>query len=232
MDFRTIIMALKLVDEYSLKKIMKQDIVEKLDRHFSEGIKREADVVYTLVELRKLLDQKVSAKDYPVIRFYANWVVHTNLSHPNDVLEGFLRHIDFAMMLNKVGTAAAVKRWVYRAISVRQLQVELWDFSRSLGLDSKIFHDSQWPNFLRNLVPILIDTPLIPPKGTDFKFIKQFSFFDKKRYHKYKDDEKVIACWKIERASGNSFLVGPIYLNSVRMPAHKLIDLLKEKDLI
>jgi hypothetical protein len=37
---------------------MQDEIVNKLNRHLSAGITREADVVYTMVEIRKLFGLK------------------------------------------------------------------------------------------------------------------------------------------------------------------------------
>ena len=55
------------------------EIVDKLnlflDKHspFTE----ECHVLYTLVEIRKVLDRENNHK-YPILRFYCNWSVHTD----------------------------------------------------------------------------------------------------------------------------------------------------------
>ncbi len=45
---------------------MQNEIVKKLNGHLNAGIAREADVVYTLAEIRKLFEHTLAMKKYPV----------------------------------------------------------------------------------------------------------------------------------------------------------------------
>ena len=60
---------------------MRAQIVEKLDKFLTEHqMKEEFEVVYLLVELRKLLDREREqnhSDSYPLVRFHADWAVHT-----------------------------------------------------------------------------------------------------------------------------------------------------------
>jgi hypothetical protein len=57
---------------------VRNDIIEKLKKLLSEGIRRESDVVYLLVEIRKLLDRNEYAD--PLLRLFCNWVAHIEIS--------------------------------------------------------------------------------------------------------------------------------------------------------
>ena len=68
-------------------------IVEKLDKFLSEGaVNNEAKGVYLLVEIRKILDHAYDKqKDFLLLRFYCDWIVHTeksrNLEHIAPVVQ-------------------------------------------------------------------------------------------------------------------------------------------------
>ncbi len=59
---------------------MKNGVIEKLNAHISGGLHSEADVVYVMVEIRKLLEHlRIKGRDYSVLAFYCDWVLHTSL---------------------------------------------------------------------------------------------------------------------------------------------------------
>jgi len=59
---------------------MKPDIVAKLQMHLQGGIDSECRVVYLLVEIRKLLERTGTRRHYYALKFYCDWVVHTELA--------------------------------------------------------------------------------------------------------------------------------------------------------
>ena len=75
---------------------MKLEIVDKL-YHFLNShlpIQEEYEAVYLMVELRKLLDHQdagIPVKSFQIIRFHADWTVHTqkdqNTSHIQAVMD-------------------------------------------------------------------------------------------------------------------------------------------------
>jgi hypothetical protein len=54
-------------------------IEQKLQEEFGRELASEAQVVYVLVEVGKLLEHRKVKKKYKTINFYRNWVVHTKL---------------------------------------------------------------------------------------------------------------------------------------------------------
>src|SRR5712671_5575724 len=59
---------------------MQHEIIDKLNRHIPKGFKNDADVVYLLVQFGKLMELMACEKDYPVLKFYRDWVVHARIS--------------------------------------------------------------------------------------------------------------------------------------------------------
>ena len=61
---------------------MKDELVRKIQSVLDRRITQETQVLYLLVELRKLMDRE-KYKD-PVLRMFCNWVVHTSLEDPRE----------------------------------------------------------------------------------------------------------------------------------------------------
>lgn len=59
---------------------MEHDIVQKLTAEFSQPITSERQVVYILVELRKLLEKKETLDHYRTLKTCCDWAVHPKLS--------------------------------------------------------------------------------------------------------------------------------------------------------
>lgn len=58
---------------------MREAIIEKLSKHLSEPPSKEADVVYALVQIRKLMERDKISGNYPRLRFFCDWVVRGGL---------------------------------------------------------------------------------------------------------------------------------------------------------
>jgi hypothetical protein len=59
---------------------MREAIIEKLSKHLSAPPSTEADVVYALVQIRKLLERDKVSSSYPRLKFFCDWVVHGGLA--------------------------------------------------------------------------------------------------------------------------------------------------------
>lgn len=71
---------------------MKDEVLRKLQRLLDRPITNEMQVVYLLVELRKLMD--LEAYQDKMLRMFCNWVVHTSLDRPGDGSTLILREFD------------------------------------------------------------------------------------------------------------------------------------------
>jgi hypothetical protein len=61
---------------------MTDELLRKIQHVLDRRITNEKQVVYLMVELRKLMDRE-NYKD-PVLRTFSDWVVHTSLSYPKE----------------------------------------------------------------------------------------------------------------------------------------------------
>jgi hypothetical protein len=71
---------------------MRDELVRKIQYVLERRITTEMEVVYLLVELRKLMDRE-EYKD-PILRMFCNWVVHTALENKTDGSTLILREFD------------------------------------------------------------------------------------------------------------------------------------------
>lgn len=55
---------------------MKPDIIAKLAKELKEPISSEPQVVYLMVELRKLIELNGDGANYPALKFHCDWIVH------------------------------------------------------------------------------------------------------------------------------------------------------------
>lgn len=59
---------------------MKDELINKLNRVLAKPVSTEEQVVYALVETRKLLERcKVRRRDLKPIWFFCDWVAHVEL---------------------------------------------------------------------------------------------------------------------------------------------------------
>ena len=56
------------------------NIIDKLRDHINAGITKEADALYLLAEVRKLLEQQGLKKDYEYLTFHCDWIVDPKLA--------------------------------------------------------------------------------------------------------------------------------------------------------
>ena len=78
---------------------MQSTIITKLKRELAEPVSTERQVVYILVEIRKLLELAASQAKYDALWFHASWAVHPRMS--KGVAKTLLEYFDEAYPLLK-----------------------------------------------------------------------------------------------------------------------------------
>jgi hypothetical protein len=141
---------------------MRKVIIEKLRRHLTECPGTEADVVYALVEVRKVLDQadkEEKYRKYGWVNLVCNWVVHIELCNSKaaeilEILENRLIHVSFLDLstFDKDGKAGDV-------LSFDLFRGELSQFCKTYDLPTK-WVDQCWGEFLTLLAQVVQDCPL------------------------------------------------------------------------
>ena len=150
---------------------MKNDILEKIKNHINNGIQREADVVYLMVEVRKVIDQELNSgldkeikkiKDslYPLLKFYCDWVVHSRKDNITPEIESIMVRIDKSLSSGSkypfLDSGLENIDFIYMDESKKQFKEFLEDF----GLNSDITKKDDWTSFIQLLIGILIEQPI------------------------------------------------------------------------
>lgn len=65
---------------------MKSDIISKLKKTLKASISNEPQVIYILTRIGKILELEKSKSKYPVLNFYRNWSVHSEIDHTEPVV--------------------------------------------------------------------------------------------------------------------------------------------------
>jgi hypothetical protein len=56
------------------------DIITKLQRELARPVVSECQVVYLLVEIRKIIDAEPDPRPWKALKLYCDWAVHTELT--------------------------------------------------------------------------------------------------------------------------------------------------------
>ncbi len=178
---------------------MQSEIISKLNRHISEGLTREADIVYLLVQLSKLLHQQGILNKYPVLSFYRNWVVHYQLDRlsSNPTMKEIFDRLEMAVRARSQGDEEKALSTLTDTISLKKLWKEInTAFDTSEEFDKTLLKNSKfWSNFGGLLLSILVDLPLIVPAEPSYKNIEEFRFVPA-------EDDTHIACIQIKLRTG------------------------------
>jgi hypothetical protein len=145
-------------------------LIEKLTRELSEPITTERQVVYILVELRKLMEHNGDAVDYFALNFYCDWAVHTKLDRrgAGRIVERFDKYqalIELSQSTpegNVPGADLSVLIEVESTVRLERFREQLGTYLKRGGLPCAIADDDRhWANFLSYYVRVIEDCPLI-----------------------------------------------------------------------
>lgn len=134
------------------------DILDKLGKEFKKNIKEEAQVVYILSRIRKIIEIENSYKRYPVLAFYCNWALHSKIDkmhceEVNNVLKEFI--------LNQEER--------YKLFFHLNFFEDMKLFLKEHGLE--FIDEKQIGNFRLILEDIISDTPVVVTIGEKYKVV-------------------------------------------------------------
>lgn len=149
---------------------MRDAIIRKLESYLAIAPSSEADVVYVLVEIRKILEHDEQAGIFSTLSFYCDWAVHVKLDRRGarqilQLLDDRLGHFDPANpgSLDRDGKALDV-------LSFGLLREHLHRFCESKGLPTVWTEDeAPWQKFLLLYAEVVRDSPLVMNRR-DYEF--------------------------------------------------------------
>lgn len=145
---------------------MQNDIVKKITHELNSGISTEAQVVYLLVGVRKLMEHN-SEKNFDTLKMFCDWGLHIDLSR-NSQIKNFLGEFDEA--IGRINTGYGPVNLEY--ISFRKFKKALEEFIDEFGLPKNILETAKWRQFIRLYSGVVSDCP-VTRKDHSFKFIKE-----------------------------------------------------------
>ncbi len=154
---------------------MKDDIKSKLREELKERITSERQVVYLLVEIRKLLElrnrerktnRQPADHSLATLEFCCDWAVHPVMDWENGkrLVRRFDQYQAFLDSQNKQETLVADLSFLKDfgdTIRLSKFEVELKTFLESEDLDPTVAVDErEWTNFLKFYTAVIEDCPL------------------------------------------------------------------------
>jgi hypothetical protein len=140
-------------------------IIAKLDTLLAKGITSEAEALYLMVEVRKLLEQQQAKKQYEYLTFHCDWAVHPTLKGPTT--QKILEQFDAANIQLKTGIELralpdVLRAEVDRISKMKYFENQLEGFLSANGLPSiDETRSDGWIHFVHLYAKIVEDCPLV-----------------------------------------------------------------------
>jgi hypothetical protein len=156
---------------------MEDEIIRKIKAELELGIKTESQVVYLLVEVRKLLDKRpTSFEGFTSLRLYCDWAVHERLSSNRLARDVVKRADTLAAQFEKPD--AQLEEEFKLVFSWNAFREDLSQFLEKIGLLR--FSERQWHIFLARFLNVIEECPLLC-KGKDVSVIDEIVVVRNKR---------------------------------------------------
>jgi hypothetical protein len=143
---------------------MKRDIITKLKAELDKEINSEPQVVYILVEIRKLLEQNKAKDQYAALNFHCNWVVHVQLDKSAFATK-IVRFFDEIHETSPDPIQHIHDVWTEElsdVLGIDAFRRDLQTFLHEHGLPTDLCGDTaKWREFMNQYSEIIADCPLV-----------------------------------------------------------------------
>lgn len=134
------------------------DLLSKLTGALAKPVRTECQVVYLMVELRKLMDRQDATQHYPVLRLFCDWTVHTNIDR-NRAAEPLIREFDNAVESVRGGNGMPLQFLDF--LSLSHFRQQFRKFLDANGLPKAVVDDGDaWTRFLDLYSDVVSDCPI------------------------------------------------------------------------
>ena len=141
---------------------MKPDICTKIAAELDQDLSSERQVVYILVEIRKLLEAQGTLENYPALRLCCDWVVHPKLrglGAQNVILR--LDSYEVERQLSGKTVDEHNDPSLSEIMTLKGFRSELRDALAAHAIPTeRLATDEYWRNFIKYFVPVIQDCPL------------------------------------------------------------------------
>lgn len=141
---------------------MRGDITEKLNREFNELIRSERQVVYILVEARKLLEQAGVLETFPTFKLCSDWAVHPKLRGPAaQQIIAYFNAYEIERAKSEVTLHAFQPKPLQDLLSLKSFRDEMMAALQPYGVDvAPIATIEFWQSFVQSYMGVIRDCPL------------------------------------------------------------------------
>jgi hypothetical protein len=138
-------------------------IIRKLSEEITEGITTEAEVVYVLAGIRKLIERDDLGETYPSLDFHCDWAFHSELDRKP--AKRILAEFDAAQPLLAAGAELhEVDNSIQQISGMRNFHWDFQSFSDRYGLPPL----RSWSHFIHLYTRVIEDIPLlVKPNSPD-----------------------------------------------------------------
>jgi hypothetical protein len=167
---------------------MRNAIIEKLNKHMGKCPATESDVVYALVQIRKLLEQSDEKGSYCWLNLFCNWVVHPKLDKGKAV-DGILEVLEEGLTRTSVFDASTFDRdgKAGEVLSFDLFRAELVEFCSANELTT-LWVNECWRQFLALYAEVVKDCPLIIRQLEADKKLRKVVLTASDSSHRYIDE--------------------------------------------
>jgi hypothetical protein len=144
---------------------MKPDILAKLEAELRQAITSERQVVYILVELRKLIELNDDGAQYKALKFHCDWAAHSRLKGPP--AQEIVRLFDKYQQTVEQGAASqgqpdmSFMAQLGPVLTMSNFRNELNAYLHSQGLCAATPNENdKWADFLKHYGGVIEDCPL------------------------------------------------------------------------
>ncbi len=141
---------------------MRGDIVEKLNRELEQTICDERQVVYILIESRKLLEQQGSLENFRGFKLCGDWAVHPKLRGPDaQQVLAYFNAFEAEHAKSGVTMADFQPKPLQRFLSLKSFREEMMESLQPYGIEvERIASDEFWKSFVQFYISVIQDCPL------------------------------------------------------------------------
>src|SRR6185312_3553844 len=144
----------------------RDSIIDKLIDFLNQKqpFKEECEVLYLMVQIRKILEHDKRWGRYQLISYYSNWVVHPKKESGNGaikpIIQSLYNNIKIGIETGQYNTSNDILSLLY----LSGLQKELNQLFIAIGLPIDLLtEEMKWAAFIDKIFRILSEQPIIKP---------------------------------------------------------------------
>lgn len=154
-----------------------EEIIEKLNKFLPthDPLTEECQIVYLMVEIRKIIDHEKSSEMYPLLKFYADWTLHTKKDYITPEIQQMME-VMYKTAEAEIKNPALTKGGspIMKFAYMDSLGKEMKVFLENHGMDSSLARKKErWIAFVNLLVKVLENQPIITPTSDIESFFFQ-----------------------------------------------------------